>query len=523
MSIITQNSRIAHHRFSNTAIIPTVPSSEDFTDGTWLYTDLALGEIGINLNDDRIWFRTDNGIIELQTLSGSSLLWERDGDDIRAVEDAVSTPVVYPNILPVSDGNGQLGSSADKWAELWVANDEQILEVSKSAVGIKGIPGILLNTTTTGSRVWIENVQGSNATSIELTSTTASIDAESTIVLALGGATYYELDVYSAGLEFYDVNDSLIAVSTGSFAFATDGTNTLAESYIVGSTTDMTINVLSGANMAQILMSADSISIYNGTGTELNVDGNEIRGIATVYTMGTRTGSEGTASFVEGGSGGANTASGLNSHAEGSSNTASGPASHVEGTNNIASGNYSHAEGSGTTASGHLSHAQGGSTVSQGEQSFATGYNTIAKRTSENAYGTSPSANGSHQHGHLQYQRNTSNASATEMFLDLSNAERFTIASGETYRCEIYALAVDTGTGDSKEWSGAAIIKNVGGTTSLVTGSAIASALADASMATATLAMTADNTNDALAFTATGIAATNIRWNVTVYYTKIGY
>lgn len=80
--IIKQYSRMQNHRVTGTGVVFTVPTSEDFTDGSWLSTDLCRGEIGIQMEDDRVFARTDNGIIELTTTVGSSALWLRDSDSI---------------------------------------------------------------------------------------------------------------------------------------------------------------------------------------------------------------------------------------------------------------------------------------------------------------------------------------------------------------------------------------------------------------------------------------------------------
>lgn len=64
--LITQNARIAHHRITTEGEEPTIPSSLDFTDGSWLITDLNVGEICFNITDDRAWFRSDNGIVEFE-------------------------------------------------------------------------------------------------------------------------------------------------------------------------------------------------------------------------------------------------------------------------------------------------------------------------------------------------------------------------------------------------------------------------------------------------------------------------
>lgn len=67
MSIIKQNARISNHRISATGSTFTVPPNEDFTSGAWTSTDLALGEIGINMIDDVAYMRTNNGIKKINS------------------------------------------------------------------------------------------------------------------------------------------------------------------------------------------------------------------------------------------------------------------------------------------------------------------------------------------------------------------------------------------------------------------------------------------------------------------------
>lgn len=515
MSIIQQNSRVSHHKLTNTGLVFTVPPSEDFTDGTWATsgTDLALGEIGINMNDDKIWFRSDNGIIEIATLSGSSLLWTRDGDDIRAVEDAVSTPVVYPNILPALDGNGMMGTIIDAWQELFIRNSEQYLEVSQTIVDGKGAPGFLLRNETSGGHIWIENEIGTNASTIDFASNSFDMNVSSG-----SGTNGTELFISPTTFDVYDYNLGLMFnLTPGIFRISTDG-DTLAESYILGTTTTLTLFSVS-----------------------------ELIGTAPVYTFGTRTGSDGTGSFVEGGSSAANEASGTDSHAEGLDTLASGTASHAEGAQTTASGADAHAEGDSTVASGADSHAEGVSTTASANAAHAEGNTTVASGDYSHSEGdnTTASGYGSHSggvravashyaewargvkaesyYGKIQYYDRTTDATPSIMSLDGADNFYFTIASGDVYRFNVQALLVDEATGDSKEYSGSGIIKNVAGTTTLVAGSAIASALGDVSLATAVIAMTANDTNDRLEFTVTGIAATNIKWSVYVDYVKIDY
>lgn len=61
----TQDSRIRLKRSSTTTTEPTAAPSADHTDGTWVATDLYVGELFTNVADDTMYIRTDNGIRQL--------------------------------------------------------------------------------------------------------------------------------------------------------------------------------------------------------------------------------------------------------------------------------------------------------------------------------------------------------------------------------------------------------------------------------------------------------------------------
>ena len=67
----TQDSRIKIKRSTITATVPTVPSSNDHTDGTWIATDIYKGELFFNQADGVLWSRDDNGVV---CLGGSASL-----------------------------------------------------------------------------------------------------------------------------------------------------------------------------------------------------------------------------------------------------------------------------------------------------------------------------------------------------------------------------------------------------------------------------------------------------------------
>ena len=58
----TQDSRIKLKRSTVTGAVPTVPSSNDHTDGTWIATDIYKGELFYNQADGVLWSRDDNGV-----------------------------------------------------------------------------------------------------------------------------------------------------------------------------------------------------------------------------------------------------------------------------------------------------------------------------------------------------------------------------------------------------------------------------------------------------------------------------
>jgi len=67
----TQDSSIKIKRSTITATVPTVPSSNDHTDGTWIATDIYKGELFFNQADGVLWSRDDNGLV---CLGGSASL-----------------------------------------------------------------------------------------------------------------------------------------------------------------------------------------------------------------------------------------------------------------------------------------------------------------------------------------------------------------------------------------------------------------------------------------------------------------
>ena len=127
------------------------------------------------------------------------------------------------------------------------------------------------------------------------------------------------------------------------------------------------------------------------------------------------------------------------------------------------------------------------------------------------------SSAGDAQRSHFVVRRETTDATPAELFLDGATAAfRMTIASSTSWTFR--GLVVGRrDNGDMASWRFEGSIRNNAGTTALVAAITATLIAADAGAAgtwgqAANVAVTADNTNDALAISVTGAAANNIRW-----------
>jgi len=181
-----------------------------------------------------------------------------------------------------------------------------------------------------------------------------------------------------------------------------------------------------------------------------------------------------------------------------------------------ATGNYAYAEGAATTAVGIASHAEGSNTVAFGTASHAGGIEAIANNTAEWAR----AGQGSYgQYGFVDFFGASTTAALGEIFIGGGVNERFSIPTDTAFRYRLNIIARVPATGDVKEWEALGLIKNVGGTTSIV-GSSNTSTFADASLATASIGVSADNTNDSLLVERLGVAGTTIKWYGRLEYVK---
>lgn len=120
---IEQYSRLLLHRVTGQGAVFTVPTSNDHTDETWSETDLYIGELGINVTDDTIWMRTNNGIVQIATWtasgaggSASNNIWILNGSNEIELGGTYSPTAVVRNNNSFVD----LGSSSLRFKDLYL-------------------------------------------------------------------------------------------------------------------------------------------------------------------------------------------------------------------------------------------------------------------------------------------------------------------------------------------------------------------------------------------------------------------
>lgn len=194
-------------------------------------------------------------------------------------------------------------------------------------------------------------------------------------------------------------------------------------------------------------------------------------------------------------------ASGTGSFAAGSSCTASGIESVAIGSANTAGGNYSFSANRGNNASATRSACIGGSSGD-------------ANRVGSVVFSADEGANGSRQRIHAMLRNNTTNATPTELWINPTDSFRFTIPSGKVVSGIINCLGVKSDGSQVAQYIREFCMKNVGGTTTLVSSSTIGTDTED--NASTDISVEANDTNDALRIYVTGIASETWRWIASV-------
>ena len=185
MAKIEQFSRLINHGLSTSGQPFTIPTSNDHTDETWISTDLYIGEIGINITDDTVFMRTNNGIVQIATgtSSGSTAsvanIWSFDTPDI-----VIGSTYSADSVSPYSGYYTDLGKTSLRWKDIYLggsgtgyatinsnsglnltdASSNGILSTNGAITGNHPIEINTLSSSTTKNRILYLNTYGGYAT-----------------------------------------------------------------------------------------------------------------------------------------------------------------------------------------------------------------------------------------------------------------------------------------------------------------------------------------------------------------------
>ena len=187
-----------------------------------------------------------------------------------------------------------------------------------------------------------------------------------------------------------------------------------------------------------------------------------------------------------------------------------------------ASGSLSLALSRDSHASGTRSVAIGGGEA-EGESSFALGLNAKTEVYGKFAYASSRfSAVGDAQGGQFILRADTTDATATVLTTNNNTAaatNQIVAASDTCITFDGTITAMQNGAQAYASWKIEGLLVNDGGTTTL----ANSATTVIQNLSSWGMALSADNTNNALAITCTGEASHNIRWVANIRTTEVTY
>jgi len=202
----------------------------------------------------------------------------------------------------------------------------------------------------------------------------------------------------------------------------------------------------------------------------------------------------------------------------GKTHVASGLSSFMAGgEGNIASGRCSVALGASNYATGDYSYSHGYLNSASGTYSTALGLYAYARLSGQLAFASSSFATaGDAQASWLAAKAATTDATPTAL--------KFTIPASTTWLFRADVVARKQTGSDAAGWTAEGMLtRDASNNTALVGVPTVTQVAVSAGAGAWALAVTADDTNEALAITGTGEAATNIHWVAKVALTEVAY
>ncbi len=341
-----------------------------------------------------------------------------------------------------------------------------------------------------------------------------------------GGADLYAANESSpsaqpsaTGANAVAIGDSAVASGADALAFGDGATSSSTRSTAIGYN-----STASGINSVAIGPQANSSNFYTvAIGSPSNGAGSvATSAFSAIAINGYASGTDSLAAAI---------ASNSSSYgASGANSIAMGQQAKADGGSGVAIGSsFTRASGSLSLALSRDSHASGTRSVAigggeaQAESSFALGLNAKTEVYGKFAYASSRfSAVGDAQGGQFILRADTTDATATVLTTNNSTAASTNQIVAASDTCIMFSgtlVAMQNGAQDQGGWEIKGLLKNDGGTTTLV--SSNIQTFDDGNGWT--VALSADNTNNALAITCTGEAAHNIRWVANIQTSEVTY
>lgn len=528
MGKITQYSRLSHHTVSLTGFtgstLFTVPPSEDFTNGTWTIYDLAQSEIGVWEEQERAFIRIGNDIKEFNLIpsgSSGSNIWISGSSGAYSIAannptgvDATANYAVAAGIGNLANGQGSVTFGRDN-----ITRDDYT-----SAFGFNNtVSGI---TSFVGGNTLVVN--GLNAAAFGFSN---SIDGDggfaagyNNTITGFYSSTFGRDNNISSGSDNFAIGKSNVVSGSASYSEGNQNTSSGTNSHAEGSN-----NIASG-----------DYSHTEGLQNTASGNGSHVGGNLSLAS--------GLNSFAHGYLASATTtgatAIGFGTLASGENSFAGGSLSKLSGDNVIASGKTSFAFGDGAKAygdnsvvfgsgiangnisvsfNGGTANANGsvaiggisnglssfsfggvsngtGSTsfngVSNGDRSYAFGIGALTTNYGEFAMTNNP--NGQYGFAILGNSIPPATSGSTMLLLDSTSPSLvFILPTGTSYMCLVTVNIIE-GTGQTKEWRGNMLIKNIAGTTTAVGTTALVSTHGDPGLSSITASISANDTTDSL-------------------------
>lgn len=260
MAKIEQYSRLINHGITTAGSQFSIPTSNDHSDGTWLATDLYIGEIGINVTDDTIFMRTNNGIIQIATGTSSGSTASSSGVFVyNAPNIEIGSTYSADAFTPRSGYYTDMGSSSLRWKNLYLGG-------ASNGLTTINVNGGLYITEATDSILVTNNIASNNAP-IEIGLTSSNVNKDRPLYLngranTSSGSTNYITTLSTNTVSFSNCS-YVVAMAGSSITFDDSVTNVVHLGVAKGKTNYNSEEVIAGGQLAVRGVEDDGSTQYN--------------------------------------------------------------------------------------------------------------------------------------------------------------------------------------------------------------------------------------------------------------------